>query len=135
MPSVVSVILKNNDEILLLKRSNQVRTYRGKWGVVAGYVEPSEAPRKTAVKEIREEVGLQSNEIILQEQLEPVVLTDTSEGEKYEWVIHPFVFIVKNRDKIRIDWEHVEFRWIKPKDIDTYETTPGLKEIVKKAVK
>jgi len=35
---------------------------------------------------------------------------------------------VKDRCKIRIDWEHTQFKWIKPHEIDNYTTMPKLKE-------
>ena len=43
MPRVVTCLLVNNEgDLLILKRSNRVRTYKGLWGGVAGYVEEDE---------------------------------------------------------------------------------------------
>ena len=53
MSQVVTCILEHDGKILLLKRSNQVGTYRGLWGGVAGYVEELEDPYDTALKEIQ----------------------------------------------------------------------------------
>lgn len=39
---------------------------------------------------------------------------------------------MKNPDKIVIDWEHKEAKWIDPKDIAKYETVPGLKETLER---
>ena len=36
---VITCFAKFNDELLLLKRSNKVWTYRGKWNVIAGYLD------------------------------------------------------------------------------------------------
>ena len=36
---VVTVFVKFQDEILLLKRSDKVSTYQGKWNTVAGYID------------------------------------------------------------------------------------------------
>ena len=30
--------------------------------------------------------------------------------------------------ELEIDWEHKEARWIKPEDINSYETVPRLRE-------
>ena len=54
MPNVVTCLLENNGEILILKRSEEVGTYQELWGGVAGFVEEDEDPRETAVKEIKE---------------------------------------------------------------------------------
>ena len=57
---------------------------------------------------------------------EPLAVED--EGLGVRWVVHPYLFHIKDRDKIRIDWEHKEARWIAPKDIEHYQTVPKLKE-------
>ena len=43
-------------------------------------------------------------------------------------VIYPYLFHIEDRSRIRIDWEHKELRWIKPEDLEKYETMPQLKE-------
>ena len=35
---------------------------------------------------------------------------------------------MKDRNKIKIDWEHKEIKWIKPDEIGNYQTVPMLKE-------
>jgi 8-oxo-dGTP diphosphatase len=135
MPSVVSCLLEYQGKILLLKRSTKVSTYKGMWGAVAGYIEPDETPFETALKEIREEAGLLSDDVSLLRKGDTAPISDLYEGKRYDWVIHPFLFEVKKKDKVHIDWEHVEYRWIDPGDIGRYETVPGLKEIVRKLVK
>ncbi|PNX49030.1 MAG: hypothetical protein BV459_00885 [Thermoplasmata archaeon M11B2D] len=130
MPQVVTCILEKNGKILVLKRSKLVRTYRGCWGGVAGYVEDQEKPLDTAIKEISEEVGIQPDAITLVKEGEPIAISDTSEGRAYDWVVHPFLFHVKDKPRIRIDWEHEEYLWIVPSGIRTLETVPGLDVVV-----
>jgi 8-oxo-dGTP diphosphatase len=43
-----------------------------------------------------------------------------------KWIVHPFLFHVKAPDKVKIDWEHTEAKWIKPAELKKYETVPGL---------
>ncbi len=50
-------------------------------------------------------------------------------GLSIKWTVHPFLFQVKDRSKVRIDWEHKEYRWIAPEEMDSYDTVPGLKEV------
>jgi 8-oxo-dGTP pyrophosphatase MutT (NUDIX family) len=53
------------DKLLILKRSDKVGTYKGLWGGVAGYVEENEEPYETALKEIKEEVGIEKKMSVL----------------------------------------------------------------------
>lgn len=120
---VVTCFLENRGRILLLKRSEKVGTYRGKWGAVAGYVEEGETPREAAEKEILEETGIRDFEMVAEGR--PHEFRDESIG--VVWVIHPFRFRVKTR-KVKIDWEHVEARWVRPEEIRRMDTVPHLWE-------
>jgi len=132
MPKVVTCLLMKDKKILILKRSDKVSTYKGMWGGVAGYVEKHEEPYETALKEINEEVGIKKENISLLKQCDPFTFTDHYEGKKYDWKIYPFLFKIGKKDKIQIDWEHSEYRWILPSNIGRYDTVPHLKEIVLK---
>jgi len=136
MPSVVTCILIDyHENILILKRSDKVRTYKGYWGGIAGYVEKGEDPVDTAFKEIREETGLTDKEVELIKTLNPIEFTDFYEEEKYDWKVYPFLFRIRKENKIRIDWEHIIYKWIKPSDIDKFEVVPHLREVVLKLLK
>jgi len=121
--NVVTVFLEYNNKILILKRSNKVKTMKSKWAGVSGYIE-QEAPIKRALKEIEEETGLRNENVKLRRIGEPFEAVDTSTPE-LTWIVHPFLFS-SNTDKVRIDWEHEEYKWIYPKEIKNYETVPRL---------
>ena len=136
MPSVVTCILiDKNENILILKRSDKVRTYKNYWSGIAGYIEEGEEPVDTAFKEIREETGLTDNDIELVKTVDSIKFTDFYEDEKYDWKVYPFLFRVRKESKIQLDWENISYRWIKPSDIDKFETVPRLREIVLKLLK
>jgi len=130
MSDIVTCLLTHNNELLILKRSEKVRTYKGLWGGVAGYIEKNEKPYDAALKEIREEAGLEKEDVEFVKRGKTVKFTDVYEGEKYDWVIHTFVFKIEKKDKVQIDWEHSQYAWIQPQNIVNYETVPQLKEIV-----
>lgn len=130
MPQVVTCILEHEGKILLLKRSNMVSTYRGLWGGVAGYVEELEEPYDTAIKEIQEEAGIEWDAVELVRRGDPVEFTDTYEGKRYTWVVYPFLFHVKDKAQIRIDWEHEEYRWVYPSEVKKLDTVPGLDDVI-----
>jgi len=131
MPSVVSCLLMNEDgEILILKRSDKVKTYKDCWSAITGYVEENEEPINTAYKEIREEVGLEKKDIFLLKEGKPIVFTDFYNEKRFEWIVHPFLFKTLNKGKIQIDWEHTNYSWIKPDEIVKFRTVPRLKNVV-----
>ncbi len=130
MPQVVTCVLEHDGKILLLKRSNLVGTYRGLWGGVAGFIEELEDPYETAIKEIREEVGIGLDFLELVKQGEPLEFSDTSEGKRYDWVVYPFLFHVELKELVHIDWEHEEYRWIYPSEVKKYDTVPEFDQVV-----
>ncbi len=121
---VVTCFLESEGKILILLRSDKVGTYRGKWGGVAGFIEST--PDSQAHTEIQEETRLQPSDVILMKTGKTITIEDKNLDR--EWVVHPYLFHVKNASKLEIDWEHREMKWILPKELDDYDTVPGLKE-------
>ena len=133
MPKVVTCLLINNeDKLLILKRSNQVRTYNGMWGGVAGYVEKNEKPIETAYKELREEVALGKKDVELINEFDVEKFSDVYKGVRYDWAIFPFLFRTRKKSKLHIDWEHTDYRWISPLKIEKMNTVPHFRDLVLK---
>ncbi|UCB42240.1 MAG: NUDIX pyrophosphatase [Dehalococcoidales bacterium] len=121
---VVTCFIESDGEILLLRRSQQVGSYQGRWAGVSGYVETT--ADEQSLTEIGEETSLQPMDLELLKKGEPLSVED--EELNVRWVVHPYLFHVKDRSKIRTDWEHTETKWITPKDIGKFTTVPRLKE-------
>ena len=101
MPKVVTcILLDENKNILILKRSDKVRTYKSYWGGIAGYVEEGEEPINTAFKEIREETGVSDEDVELIKTLDVIEFTDFYENEKYEWKVYPFLFRIRKKSSL-----------------------------------
>jgi 8-oxo-dGTP pyrophosphatase MutT (NUDIX family) len=113
---VVTCFLIYNDRILILKRSDKVRTHKSKWAGVSGYIEPGETDDIAALKEIFEETGIVSDDLELVRKGKPLHVQD---GARV-WVVHPYLYNTKT-DKITIDWEHTEYRWIEPEKLKDYD--------------
>lgn len=123
---VVTCFLEYDNKILLLRRSERVGVYRGRWAGVSGYIEEGNTPYEQALEEIREETGLGGEDIQLVREGELLEVIDEEIGRK--WIVHPFRFRVIRPEKIKIDWEHTEMKWIDPEEIAEYETVPKLAE-------
>jgi nicotinamide-nucleotide amidase len=123
---VVTCILESERKILILHRSDQVSTYQGRWGGVSGYVETD--PDIQALIEIREETCLGEKDVRLVRKGQPLEITDAA--LKTTWIVQPYLFHVDHPEKIKLDREHLEAKWIDPGEVGHYQTVPKLKEAI-----
>lgn len=122
---VVTSFLRSDLGILLLRRSPKVGTYQGRWAGVSGYLEPSENPLQRAETEIEEELGLNSSNVSLVRPGEELRALD--EEKETVWIVHPFLFETRVPNP-RLDWEHSEYKWISPDELQSHATVPKLME-------
>ena len=125
---IVTSFIKYNNQILILKRSEKVRSMKGLWSGVSGIIENNENPIDRAKIEIFEEVGIKEKEIRLVKKLEKMKI-QSQQYKNHEWEIFPFLFETKN-DNIKLNWENSEFEWIQPKELKNYQTVPSLEKIL-----
>lgn len=114
------------DEVLLARRSQRVRTYRGAWGGISGYLEPGVGPLEQAYTELQEEAGLARDDVDLLRVGAPFAFRDDALGQN--WVVHPFLFRLIRPDGLRSDWEAEELAWYPPPAVATLPTVPRLAE-------
>jgi ADP-ribose pyrophosphatase YjhB (NUDIX family) len=117
---------RGRDEILLVRRSQKVRTYRGAWAGVSGYLEPGVTPLEQAYTELREEVALPADAVQLLREGESLAVHDAAQG--LSWVVHPFLFALDAPERIKTDWEATEHRWVTPAELAQLPTVPMLAE-------
>jgi 8-oxo-dGTP pyrophosphatase MutT (NUDIX family) len=77
------------------------------------------------LKEISEELGLKKEDMNLLKEGEVLFARD----KDILWAIHPFLFEAKITE-ITLDWEHEEYKWIYPSEIENYSCVPKLKETI-----
>lgn len=123
---VVTVFLRSDCEVLLLCRSEEVGSYTGRWGGVAGHVEREDDPDDTAHREIREETGLDEH-VTLVRRGDPFEVDDDDGGGDWgrRWLVHPYLFDCDSRE-VHANYETVEFEWVAPTEILRRETVPRL---------
>ena len=126
---VTCFVMRTNmgrDEVLLAQRSQRVRTYRGAWGGVSGYVEARVTAQEQAYTELSEEAGLARDDVELLRVGEPLAFRDDALAQN--WVVHPFLFRLLHPEHLRSDWEADQFQWYAPTDLATLPTVPRLAE-------
>jgi len=115
---VLTVFIIYNNKILLLKRSEKVGTYKNKWNTVTGYLDE----KKPIYDKILDEILYESFEF-----------EDKKINKK--WIIYPSKIELKNKPKIKLDWEHSKYKWIYPKDLLKYNIVPKLDLSLNKVIK
>lgn len=128
---VVTCFLRRGPRVLVLKRSMGVRTNKGRWAGVSGYVEPGETPRETAYKELEEEISARSDQMDLVREAPPLTLLDVEHDTT--WVVHPFLFDDQGVHVV-LDWEHTEYAWIEPSTLGSLDTVAGLRRTLDAAL-
>jgi len=125
---IVTCFIKDNDKFLILKRSEQVKTMKGLWAGISGIIEGKEEPLSRAKIEIFEEVGLTEDKIKFLKAGEKMNV-HSPQYENHEWEIFPFLFESTN-PTIKLNWENSEYLWIKPEEINNYETVPSIDKVL-----
>ncbi len=122
---VVSAFLRNRSRFLVVRRSDRVGSFQGRWSAISGYVEGDEDPRARAAQEIREETRIRGARF--RGSGEPLL---TRHGN-IAFVVHPFLFDVPTR-RVTLDWENVESRWITPEELNGLPTVPRLDAVMQR---
>ena len=125
---IVTSFIKNSNKILILKRSDTVRSMRGLWSGVSGIIENNEEPLNRAKIEIFEEIGIRKDKISLTKSVEKIKIS-SPQYENHEWEVFSFLFETKETE-IKLNWENSEFRWINVNELENYETVPNLDKIL-----
>jgi len=113
-------MIRCRGSFLLLRRASIVSVNPGLWSPVTGRVEGKLSLEKSAYKEIREETGLRRGGLRL-----------VKKGGRYtlrikqgvEASVQTFLFETKVRS-IKLNWEHVKYRWVKPAQIVRFQLIP-----------
>ncbi len=127
--NIVTSFLKNDDKVLILKRSDKVKSMKGLWAGVSGIIEKDDSsPLSRAKIEIFEETGIKREQINLLKESQQMKII-SPQYKNHKWNIFPFLFKVENPE-IKLNWENSEFEWIKPSSIVNYKTVPSLDKIL-----
>lgn len=125
---IVTSFVQSNEKLLLLKRSDRVKSMKGLWGAVSGIIENGEEPLRRAKIEIYEEIGVKSEQIQLLKAGHEMTISSPQYPD-HQWMVFPFLFSTKVQ-KISLNWENTSYAWIEPQEIHKYETVPSLSEVL-----
>jgi len=124
----VTSFIQDEQKLLILRRSNKVKTMKGLWAGISCIIEKNETPLTRAKIEIYEETGISEDKIRLVKNAEKLRI-HSPQYENHEWEIFPFLFEAKNPD-IKLNWENSEYTWITIDELKNYNTVPSLEKVL-----
>ena len=125
---IVTSFLKNSEKILLLKRSEKVKSMKNLWAGISGIIEDNEKPIKRAKIEILEEVGIEESDITLMKEGNKILI-ESPQYANHQWEVYPFLFSCSNKE-IKLNWENSDSRWIKINELNNFTTVPSLDRVL-----
>ncbi len=125
---IVTSFIQDEQKILILKRSDKVKTMKGLWAGISGIIEKDENPLTRAKIEIYEETGISEDKIKLIKSAEKLRV-NSPQYENHEWEIFPFLFEAKNPE-IKLNWENSEYLWIQVDELKKYNSVPSLEKVL-----
>jgi ADP-ribose pyrophosphatase YjhB (NUDIX family) len=125
---VVNCILRHKRKILLVKRNSDMNFYPDCWNGISGFLDDKKNLREKIEEELKEELGISKNNI-KSIRLGEIFNQEAPEYQK-TWIVHPVLVEVKT-DKIRLDWEAQDFKWLFLSEIKKFKLSPGLKKVLR----
>lgn len=121
----VSVAVFRGPRALIIRRAQA--PLAGLYSLPGGAVEVGETLAEACLRELEEEVGVRADIVAFNRHLEPIRREGLSIVSHY--VIASFVGLWR-AGEARASAEADDARWIEPQDIEGFQTTPGLKDVL-----
>ena len=117
----IFVTRRDRSQVLIVHRSPRQGSY---WHVVAGGVEPGETAQEAAIRELREETGLEAPVVAPRSVVEYVYPLTEEPAERRaaydpavaEVTVTCFVADAPDDWEPMLDWEHDGHRWCSPQE-------------------
>lgn len=125
----VGVVVRNGERVLLIQRGKPPR--RGDWGIPGGALEIGETWRAAAVREVREECGI---EIKLGEVIDAVdIIVRAEDGRaQYHYAIVDFDAEYVSGE-VHADSDVLDARWVTPDELSKFELPVMTRRVIRKA--
>lgn len=125
---VINCVLKYRGKILIVRRNRRMNLYPGYWNGISGFLDDKKSIKEKVEGELREELSIHKKNII---SIKLGKIFD-QEAPKYKktWIVHP-VLVKINTDKIKLDWEAEDYKWVSPGDAKKFKLLPGFDLVIK----
>lgn len=118
---VGAIIMNEENKVLLCKMTTGLGVYPGQWGLVGGGVEEGELIEDALKREIREEVGLEVENVVsywFHDEVKEKMYPDGSKGMVYMVYL---LFDARAQGDVVLNQEWEEFAWVSIEELSSYE--------------
>ncbi len=124
----VGTLIRKGDRYLLVKRAAEPDA--GLWSIPGGLVEVGERAEEAAVREAREETGLEVDVLEVVGVVDKIV-RDEGGRVRYHFVIVDYLAEPRGGEMHHAD-DALDARWVHPRDFHNYELTPTLVDLLRR---
>ena len=118
----INVVVNNQDQVLLLKRSTASRLGPGLWGFPAGHIEADESPADCSIREMQEEIG-SNHTVEMVNEYGPV--KDSFYGGSYRIYLYHYRWLA---GEVLLNHEHTDYAWVSKEQFRNYAVMDGMDE-------
>lgn len=126
---VVNCVLKYKNKLLVVQRSEELNFYPCYWNGISGFLDDQRSLHQKVSDELREELGISKTKI---KKIRLGEIFDQEESKyKKTWIVHPVLVEVKT-DKIELDWEASNYKWVTLQEAKRLKLLSGFDEVLKR---
>lgn len=121
MMMAASSVIYEDGKLLL------VRDLQGFWAGVGGWIESGESPEEAIIREVREELGVESEVLSV---LRPFIAWNVVSGDApINFLLFPHAVRLLSRDLKPDPAEVTDVAWVALSEVDAYDRTPQIRNI------
>ena len=124
----LKAIIKKDEKILIIKRSEKEDYFKGVWDLPGGKISFGEEPYESLKREVKEETNLEI------EIIKPIRVWSVFKNTNIQ-LLGVTILCKYKSGEVKLSSEHTDYEWIKPEEIENYNTPEGIKRDVKEAFK
>ncbi len=123
-----SAFIKNGEQALIVRRSDQDDFLPGYWELVGGKLEWGEPPEDGVAREAKEESGLEVKPVKIYHAHHHI----NKAKERYIVEIN-YVCQIVGSDSVTLSHEHSEYKWIREEELQSIEPMSGkMRSVIQK---
>jgi isopentenyldiphosphate isomerase len=126
---VINCVLNYKGKILIVQRSENSNFYLNYWNGISGFLDDKKSLEQKVKEELKEELGISEKEI-KSIQLGEIFHQEALQYKK-TWIVHPVLVKVRT-DKIKLNWEAKDYKWIRLRDAKKLKLLPGFEKVLEK---